>query len=65
MNRKELRLEESPSTLGKTQIYEVTVSAAGKDIRRHIVCEMNTLRPDWRKYAGRFIGALNAKGESI
>ena len=65
MNRKELRLEENPSTFGKIQIFEVTTSAVGKDVHRHIVCEMNTLHPDWRKYAGRFIGAVNARSDLV
>ena len=62
VDRKELWLEDNPGTLGRIKIYELTISDTGKEIRRTIVCEMNAYHPEWREYAGRFIGAVNARG---
>ena len=61
MDRKELRLETNPNSLGRVPIWEVTISEAGKEMGRQVLCEMNAFHPDWRSYAGRFIGALNAR----
>ena len=62
MDRKELCLEENTGALGRIKVYELTNSDAGKEIGRTIVCEMNAYHPEWRDYAGRFIGAVNARG---
>ena len=62
MDRKELRLDTNPNTLVRVRIWEVTISDAGKEMGRQIVCEMNAFHPEWKEYAGRFIGALNARG---
>ena len=61
MDRKELRLGNSTSTLGRVPIWEVTINDAGKELGRTIVCEMNAFHPEWREYAGRFVEGLNAR----